>query len=76
MALNPIAYTEQVIGSFPALSALGLPLLSLEATRRTPPLLQGPFVSLSRSFRQGAKISTLTDEGTQVVDAVKRLLGG
>jgi len=37
-------------------------LLSLEATRRTP-LLKGPFISLSQTFRQGAAISEFVKEG-------------
>lgn len=37
-------------------------LLSLEQTRETP-LMQGPFVSLSRSFRTGARVSDMVAEG-------------
>ena len=37
-------------------------LLSLDAARETP-LLKGPYISLSRSFRQGAAIDDLISEG-------------
>ena len=37
-------------------------LLSLDETRRSP-LLKGPYVSLSRPFRQGAAVDTLVGEG-------------
>ena len=37
-------------------------LLSLDLTRRSP-LLKGPYVSLSRPFRDGATVSSLVDEG-------------
>jgi len=61
MALNPITYTENVVGDFlryqlttygfadPRLRDQLRRLLSLDETRRTP-LLQGPYVSLSRAF--------------------------
>ena len=71
MALNPIAYTEHVVRSFlryqltaypfaadPHLHAQMRGLLSLDETRRSP-LLKGPYVSLSRPFRQGAAVDTL-----------------
>ena len=70
MALNPIAYTEKVVRSFlryqltaypfadPRLHAQMRELLSLDRTRRSP-LLKGPYVSLSRPFRQGAPIDAL-----------------
>ena len=70
MALNPIAYTEKVVRSFlryqltaypfadPRLHAQMRELLSLDRTRRSP-LLKGPYVSLSRPFRQGAPIDDL-----------------
>ena len=73
MALNPIAYTEKVVRSFlryqltaypfadPRLHAQMRALLSLDRTRRSP-LLQGPYVSLSRPFRQGAPIDALIAE--------------
>ena len=74
MALNPLAYTEKVVQSFlryqlttypfadPRLHAQMRDLLSLETARETP-LLKGPFVSLSRAFRAGARIESLIDEG-------------
>jgi ATP-dependent helicase YprA (DUF1998 family)/SOS-response transcriptional repressor LexA len=74
MALNPVAYTEKVLSSFlryqltaypfsdPELYAQMRALLSLEETRRTP-LLRGPYVSLSRSFREGAAIEALVAQG-------------
>jgi ATP-dependent helicase YprA (DUF1998 family) len=37
-------------------------LLSLDETRRSP-LLKGPYVSLSRPFRQGAAVEALVSEG-------------
>jgi ATP-dependent helicase YprA (DUF1998 family) len=74
MALNPVAYTEKVVTSFlryqltaypftdPALYDQMRGLLSLEETRRTP-LLRGPFISLSRPFREGAPIAELVQHG-------------
>ena len=74
MALNPIAYTEKIINSFlkyqlttypladPDLHQQMRALLSLEQTRQSP-LLKGPYISLSRSFRQGMKVQDLIAEG-------------
>ena len=74
MALNPIAYTENVVRSFlryqltaypfadPHLHAQMRKLLSLDETRQSP-LLKGPYVSLSRPFRQGASVASLVTEG-------------
>ncbi len=74
MALNPVAYTEKVVKSFlryqltthpfadPDLHAQMRTLLSLEETRRSP-LLQGPYLSLSRPFRAGAAVRELVAEG-------------
>ena len=74
MALNPVAYTENVVRSFlryqltaypfadPELHRQMRDLLSLDRTRRSP-LLKGPYVSLSRPFRDGAPVSALVDEG-------------
>lgn len=74
MALNPIAYTEKVSRSFlryqltaypfadPRLNQQMRTLLSLDETRQSP-LLRGPFISLSRSFRQGSSVDQLIDEG-------------
>lgn len=74
MALNPIAYTEKIITSFlkyqlttypladPDLNQQMRTLLSLAQTRQSP-LLKGPYISLSRSFRQGSKLQDLIAEG-------------
>ena len=74
MALNPIAYTENVVRSFlryqltaypfadPHLHAQMRELLSLDETRQSP-LLKGPYVSLSRPFRQGASVASLVTDG-------------
>lgn len=74
MALNPIVFTENVVKSFlryqlttyafadDRLREQMRGLLSLDATRRSP-LLRGPYVSLSRPFRQGAAVDALVDEG-------------
>ena len=74
MALNPIAYTENVVRSFlryqltaypfadPGLHAQMRNLLSLDHTRQSP-LLEGPYVSLSRPFRKGAEVEALVDQG-------------
>ena len=72
--LNPITYTESVVEDFlryqlttysfadPSLHRQMRQLLNLDETRRTP-LLAGPFVSLSRSFRKGPSVRNLADEG-------------
>lgn len=72
--LNPITYTEQVVGDFLryqlstyAFADAGLyrqmrDLLNLEQTRNTP-LMKGPFISLSRTFREGATLEQLVEEG-------------
>ncbi len=72
--LNPITYTEQVVSDFLryqlstyAFADEGLyrqmrELLNLEHTRNTP-LLKGPFISLSRTFHQGASLEQLVSEG-------------
>ena len=74
MALNPIAYTENVVSSFlryqltaypfadPRLHEQMRDLLSLDRTRKSP-LLKGPYISLSLPFRQGATVQSLADEG-------------
>ena len=74
MALNPIAYTKNVVRSFlryqlteypfadPHLHAQMRELLSLDETRQSP-RLEGPYVSLSRPFRQGAPVASLVTEG-------------
>ena len=67
--LNPITYTENVVKDFlryqlttysfadPSLHRQMRQLLNLEQTRRTP-LLAGPFLSLSHSFRRGPHAQT------------------
>ena len=74
MPLNPVAYTERIVKSFlryqltaypfsdPRLHAQMRELLSLNETRRSP-LLKGPYVSLSRPFREGATVEALVAEG-------------
>ena len=74
MSLNPIAYTEKVVSSFLKYQLTTYPLadanlyqqmrtlLSLEETRHSP-LLKGPYISLSQSFRQGATVQNLIGEG-------------
>lgn len=74
MALNPIVYTEKVVRSFLRYQLTAYPfaderlhaqmreLLSLDATRQSP-LLRGPYLSLSRPFRQGAAVDELVREG-------------
>jgi len=64
MALNPITYTEKVVGDFlryqltayafadERLYAQMREILALDRTRHTP-LLRGPYVSLSMAFRLG-----------------------
>ena len=73
MALNPIAYTENVVRSFlryqltaypfadPRLHQQMRKLLSLDETRESP-LLKGPYVSLSRPFREGGTVEALVAE--------------
>ncbi len=74
MALNPIAFTEKVVRSFLRYQLTAYPfadeglhgqmrrLLSLDETRKSP-LLKGPYISLSRPFRQGASVAELVREG-------------
>lgn len=74
MAINPIVFTEKVVRSFLRYQLTAYPfadkdlhtqmrqLLSLDQTRQSP-LLKGPYVSLSRPFRQGAKVDDLIAEG-------------
>ncbi len=73
MALNPIAYSEKVVRSFLRYQLTAYPfaderllaqmrtLLSLDETRSSP-LLKGPYVSLSRPFRQGVAVDDLVRE--------------
>ena len=72
--LNPVVYTEQVIADFlryqlttypfadPGLYAQMRRLLNLEETRQSP-LWKGPYVSLSRPFKAGARVAELASEG-------------
>ena len=74
MALNPVVYTEKVVRSFLRYQLTAYPfaderlhqqmrtLLSLDETRDSP-LLKGPYISLSRSFRQGVAVDGLIAEG-------------
>ncbi|MEX0774755.1 MAG: DEAD/DEAH box helicase [Phycisphaeraceae bacterium] len=74
MALNPITYTEKVVRSFlkyqltaypftdPRLHAQMRDLLNMDSARHTP-LLRGPYISLSRSFKQGASVAGLVGDG-------------
>ncbi len=74
MALNPIVFTEKVVRSFLRYQLTAYPfaderllsqmrrLLSLDETRQSP-LLKGPYVSLSRPFRQGAAVEELVRDG-------------
>jgi len=73
MALNPVAYIENVAKSFlryqltaypfsdPDLLAQMRRLLSLDHTRKSP-LLRGPYVSLSRPFKAGASVQRMVEE--------------
>jgi hypothetical protein len=72
--LNPITYTEKVVGDFLRYQLTTYPfadrglyeqmrrLLNLEETRATP-LMKGPYISLSRSFRKGAQVVDLVGQG-------------
>ncbi|WP_448600521.1 DEAD/DEAH box helicase [Thermoleptolyngbya sp.] len=72
--LNPIVYTEKVVSDFLRYQMTTYfladqhlynqmrSLLNLEKTRSTP-LMKGPYISLSRSFRQGASVADLIQEG-------------
>jgi len=71
--LNPILYTNDIVKDFLKYQLTAYPfadenlynqmrsLLNLEQTRRTP-LFKGPYVSLSRGFRQGSALSELVAE--------------
>ncbi len=93
MALNPIAYTEKVVRSFLRYQLTAYPfadvrlleqmraLLSLDQTRASP-LLKGPYVSLSRPFRQGASVDALVQAGVfhphmrqRIPDAITHVYG-
>lgn len=74
MAINPISYTEKVVRSFLRYQLTAYPfsdprlheqmrrLLNLDEVRRTP-LLKGPYISLSKSFKQGPTVTELVNEG-------------
>ncbi len=74
MAINPIVYTETIVRSFlkyqlsaypfsyPRLNTQMRELLSVDKVRRTP-LLRGPYISLSRGFREGVSVQQLIGEG-------------
>src|SRR5688572_9952226 len=74
MALNPVVFTEKVVRSFLRYQLTAYPfaderlhgqmrrLLSLDETRQSP-LMRGPFISLSRPFREGAAVDALIGEG-------------
>src|SRR5262245_53413878 len=74
MALNPIVYTEKVVRSFLRYQLTAYPfaderlheqvgrLRSLVETRNSS-LRKGPYVRLSRAFRQGAAVDSMISEG-------------
>ncbi|MEX0670403.1 MAG: DEAD/DEAH box helicase, partial [Pirellulales bacterium] len=74
MAINPIQFTERVVDDFLHYQLTTYPLadtslyqqlrdlLQLESSRSTP-LRKGPFISLSRPFKQGASVANLIADG-------------
>lgn len=72
--LNPVVFTERVVRDFLRYQLTTYPfadadlhaqlrsLLNIAETRHSP-LMQGPFVSLSRPFREGPKVTQLVAEG-------------
>ena len=74
MAINPVVYTEKIVRSFLKYQLSAYPFsdaglhkqmrepLSMDKVRRTP-LLRGPYISLSRGFREGATVKQMIDEG-------------
>lgn len=74
MAINPIAFTERVVEDFLHYQLTTYPfadrdlydqlkaLLRLDDSRETP-LRKGPFISLSRPFKQGSSIQKLVADG-------------
>lgn len=74
MALNPIAYTEKVVRSFLKYQLTAYPfadprlheqmrrLLNMDHVRHTP-LMKGPYISLTRSFKQGPAVADLVADG-------------
>ena len=93
MAINPIAYTEKIIRSFLKYQLTAYPfadarlhnqmreLLNMDRSRQTP-LLRGPYISLSRGFKQGAAVTNLINEGifqphmrTIIPSAISKMYG-
>jgi hypothetical protein len=74
MALNPIDFTEKVVRSLLRYQLTAYPfsdeglhgqmrrLLSLDQTRQSR-LLKGPYVGVSRPFRQGSSVEELIKDG-------------
>lgn len=73
MALNPILFTEKIIDSFLKYQLTAYPFednrlnrqmkeLLRTALARRSPLLKGPYVSLSQSFKQGCAVSQLVQD--------------
>jgi len=74
VTLNPVRFTEKVVGDFlkyqlttypftdPRLRDQMRDLLSLTETRSTP-LLKGPYLDLSRAYQMGAQVEALVDDG-------------
>jgi ATP-dependent helicase YprA (DUF1998 family)/rubrerythrin len=91
MALNPISFTDKIVGSFLRYQLTSYPfadrrldtqmrnLLSLAKTRATP-LLNGPYLTLSRPFNEGCTVQKLIDDGvlhpavrTRIPDAIQHV---
>ncbi|HQC53707.1 MAG TPA: DEAD/DEAH box helicase, partial [Lentisphaeria bacterium] len=74
MALNPLAFSETIIGNFLKYQMTAYPfqdqrlndqmknLLRLDHVRQSP-LLKGPYVSLSQTFAMGCTVSQLVSDG-------------
>jgi hypothetical protein len=74
MPLNPVRFTEQVLGDFLRYQVTAYPFaderlhaqlrqhLSVAEARRSP-LVRGPYVSLSRAIATGATVDALVSEG-------------
>ena len=74
MALNPVVFSHQVNERFRRYQLTAFPLTDRELVGQVrqmltsgpsgaSPLVKGPYVSLSRSFRTGAAITDLVAEG-------------
>jgi ATP-dependent helicase YprA (DUF1998 family)/SOS-response transcriptional repressor LexA len=74
MALNPIRFADDVNGQFRRYQLTAFPLADPELAAQArellgeggfdqSPLVKGPFLSLSRAFKQGAEFASLVDEG-------------